>query len=229
MDGVSMKLKLPFFNKQNYIVLKAYTFNKRTHEQSPIVVTEKVKTSGCPVNSNTYMQFNTCYGWIKSQKHSVTIPSWCEMSFNGDVCEVPPGNFTIAADHGEDSVYNCPSDTKLKKLISPWAIECNKPNLPFVMTKHILSRNDLDIVTGVLPFGNYMYAPHIFYKVKEGTKSSIKFNEPLVAIYPLSELPIHMECYCDPDYFRLLNETQGTTRPYFRGVGIKDVLYHKRS
>jgi hypothetical protein len=226
-------LKIPFIKRENYIVLKAYTFNLRTAERSPIVNTYKVKPSGsCPADK-TAMGFKTCLAWIKTQRQSLTIPMWTEMEcknfLTGDFFRVPSGNFTSVIYQEEDSLYGLEQGTHLMKILAPWACETNKPEVDFIFSKHILNHTPMDIVTGVLSFSDYVYAPNIFYRHRDSDNYKVRLNTPLVSMYPTSDLPLHVECYCDPAKYQLLHDTQISTRPYFRATGLKDVINHRRN
>ena len=220
---------MPFVKRENYILVKAYTFNERTVQQTPIVPTNKVKPKGvCPVGPTT-MNVSSCFGWSKLQKTSLTIPMWTEAYVSGRNFIVPPGNFTDSQLHGEDPVYAAPEDTDIYKLLSPWLLNCNKPDIPFIMTKHMLNHTPMDIISGILLCGNYAYGSHIFYRSRETDDYKINYREPLVSMNALSELPIHVECYCDKDKYNMMFSTQFNTRPYFRGVTIKDHLYNNKN
>lgn len=226
-------LKIPFIKRENYIVLKAYTFNLRTAEQSPIVNTYKVKPSGpCPADK-TAMGFKTCLAWLKTQRQSLTIPMWTEMEcknfLTGDFFRVPEGNFTAVLAQEEDSLYGLEKDTHLMKILAPWVCETNKPAVDFIFTKHILNNTPMDIVSGVLSFSDYVYSPNIFYRHRESDNYKVSLNTPLVSMYAISDLPLYVECYCDPAKYQLLRDTQISTRPYFRATGLKDSIKRKRT
>lgn len=228
---------LPFLNRERYIVLKCYTFTTRLAEQVPIVSTSQIKPRGvCPHTKDSVVQadqnlpfdFSTCFGWTKTKNTSLTMRYWSELRIEGHNLSAPAGNFTETSGTGHDPVYDPPKGLEVLKLLSPWQCESNKPDINFVHTKHILNTTPMDIISGVNAFGNYLYSSNIFYRSRATDSYKVSFKEPLIALYPQSDLPVHAECYHDVQKYNTLLNTQNITRPYFRGVGIKDSLFHKK-
>lgn len=224
-------LKLPFIKRERYVVLKAVTHNLRTLEESPIVKTSRVKPKGqCPADRFT-TNFSTCLGWIKTQRQSITLPMWTEVEFgnylDGNRVLLPPDSRTQIQQQPADPIYALDSDTALFKMLPPWLIEANK-DVDFLMTKHMLNSTPMDVVSGLVAFRDFVYGPNVFFKLRTFENYKVHLGTPLVSMHPITDLPVHVECYCDPQRFALLNDSMMGVVPHFRASGIKTEQAIKR-
>ena len=78
-------LKLPFFNRERYLLLQFYTDQARTHELAPATLSNRVKhnifneeKSEALSESEKGGSFKTCFGYVQGLKRSITVPNWCE-------------------------------------------------------------------------------------------------------------------------------------------------------
>ena len=194
-----MKLNLPFFNRERYVLLSAYTPVECLNEYAPICLSSKAVPE-FPRTAKQEMGFKTCHGFIASLKRSATIFAPCDFDVrsNADAFQYSWPNqthFTVA-DHSDPQFDS--SRSFVTKLGLPFAVRCNKKDVNFVTASHILNDTQMRIPSGVTPF-LYGVKLNIFnYVPKVEAEYSVPFRKPIVALYPLSDLPFHVECSFDP-------------------------------
>jgi len=229
-------LKLPFFNRERYILIKAYTFDRRNYKDKTFAMTGSSLgvLKRCPKkmweDPDGY-DFTTCYGLTTSMNRSLTINSWCEVKVEGhndiklNPYTVPKSNEVFDVISVSDSAYTMPEDSQMTKIICPWMMTCNK-DTNFVMGKHIMNKLPMHIPTGILHF-EATHATHIFNAVYKNQKYKIPYAAPLAQLFPLSDLPIQLETYWDSNmYYGLNNYSRNIT--HFRGGAIKLIRNGKK-
>jgi len=199
-------------------------------EQVPIVLSSQLEPMK-PVRKTQKgeQDFSSCYGYVKSQKKSAVLRAWTELEFWGNANspqeETPVGFWGLDDCRGmsqvtihNDATY-APKNATLIKLTNPWFCE-ETTGVGFVLGKHIRNMTPLSIPTGIANF-KLSHQINLFNLVPHNQpKYSIKFQEPLIAIYPISDLPFHVESYYDPQkceelYSRL------AYRGYSKGNALK--------
>ena len=223
-----IKIKLPFVNRNRYVVVKAYTLNKRYLDNVPIVLTKDVKD----VYNNSkklteeqkriYGTFNTCYGRVAALRRSVTLRTWCEFEIktNENKFEVigPSGFPDLRIEEQKDLTFN-PLGVFTLKIQPPWMFEISKKDLNIVLSSHILNTTLLQVASGIIP--GYSSSTNFFsYIPKQKLHFMIPYKMPIVQWYPLTDLPIHVESYYDLDKFHE-RFTMGTANPYKVAGAIK--------
>jgi len=216
-----MKLKIPYLKRERYIVLKVYTSLHYLAEKAPIVVSKKA-VPAFPDIGPRQSGFQTCYGFVGSLKRSATIFSPCDfhMTCDGEdyVYTWPPQMDFHVINHNDQQWS--PRDMFVSKLRIPFAVECNKPETHFVMGSHILNDTEMHIPTGVITF-DHMADCNIFnYIPKKPLEYFVPFKKPLAQLYPLSDLPLHVECEFNLEKFESLRRL-GESNCAFRNSHLK--------
>jgi len=222
-------LKLPFFNRERYVVVKAYAMDKRLLDSNHLSMTSSTvkEARRCShLTKEVPFDFTTCYGYNKSLHNSITISSWCEVKVNYDdkpvsdyIYECPLGMNAFKVMDVKDPAYKMLDNCHTTKIIVPWMFDCNKKDAMFVMTKHIYNRTPMMIAPGMLNF-TATRAAHMFNQLSKGQKYKIPYMHPLAQLFSLSDLPLHLETILDPPIFHTLFGEQHN-RPFFRGSAIK--------
>lgn len=218
-------MKLPFINKKNYIVLKAYTYNSAYLDHVPITLGNKEK----PLEnkgSETGSSFYGCFGRIMGLGRSATVlmPTNLEFATTADgsvshsYADLRSKHFSVSYEHAEDPHY-VTKDTILTKLELPWQMQETTGAL-FVMAKHIQNKTMMNIPTGVVSYNN-QHSVNVFNLVSKLNHSyEIKAKTPIVSVYPLSEKKLVVEAYHDPSkYDDLVDRAQ--YRPYWSANAVK--------
>lgn len=219
-------MKLPFFNRKRYIVLKCYSWHAGAVEKVPIFVGdgEKINSGKSEKFMHQNMTFSTCWSRINSRKKCATILAPCSTRFdtNGEVVQWLNANsddiLNVSFEHEADEVYGKEKDTIVVKVILPWHIE-EDSGVNFVLARHMQNKTMLNVLSGVINFkttpqvnmfGLINRYPHQF---------EIPFKTPLMALYPMSDLPLHVECEHNPEKYKAIG--QKMYHPYFRGSWVK--------
>jgi len=219
-------MKLPFFNRKRYIVLKCYTDTKFHLDNCPVTLSSELPPMKPLVDvRHNEATFSTCYGYIKAMKKSAVLCAWTEMEFQGegdlqgvsyrwaDNCN---GRSEVTPQ--EDAVYKVPNAV-MTKLTNPWRVE-ETTGVHFVTGKHIRNMTPMAIPSGMQDFSR-AHQINIFNLVTDTQpRYGIKFKQPLLAIYPVSDLPLHVECYYDIEKHRSL-DYEAKRRGYFRANFLK--------
>lgn len=219
-------MKLPFLNRKRYIVLKCYTWSELVHQYAPIQLATKDPIPKRNSNSDRNLNFLRCYAHTKGKKRSATILSpatfrikvqdgnaktKCSWSSQHDFC-------WIDDTHMNDPFYATPN-THLLKIVVPWCIE-EKTGMNFVFGRHIQNKTPMQIPCGITQY-KHGFAANIFIHVgKHDHSYEIPFLEPLVSIFPMSELPLHVESYFDRKRFMELVD-RSNELPFFTNYRIK--------
>lgn len=232
-------LKLPFFNRKRYVVLKCYTDAELVNQFTPVTITAKCKHDVYDKRRNLKERWNgsfkTCYGNVKSYRTSVTVPCWHDYKVivedrRIDVLSSQRGTRNgkpEIKDHTVDPDWHSQSGLAIFKIASPWAFECgDHKDLKWVYANHILNTTNLNSPSGMLTF-YYQHDVNIFFKIdpKYNHQFEIPFKTPLAQLYPLTDLPLEVETSYNPTRFHQLKE-RGFNLPHMSGVMVK-MDHHK--
>jgi hypothetical protein len=216
-----MKLKLPFFNREQYILLKAYTAVKYLATHAPVTLSKDAVPS-FPELPRTESGFKTCYSHVASLKRSATVVSPCEIRVKSDGnhfwYDWPSQEHLDARDH-VDGQYK-PKGMFISKINLPWSFECNKPDINFVMCSHVFNDTEMHIPSGLVTFSRIHQSNVFNYIPKKEIEYMIPFKKPLVYYYPVSDLPLVVECEYDSQKFHKLRNT-ASSRPCFRNSDMR--------
>lgn len=219
-------MKLPFLNRKNYIVLKAYTYASCFLDHVPITLANRedpVEKNGTERSSSTFV---ACFGRIMGLSRSATVymPSNIEFAANSEgtvshtQADTRSPSFGVSYEHAEDPHY-VTTDTVLSKMELPWKLE-ETSGTTFVLAKHILNKTMMNIPTGVINFDN-QHSINVFNLIpKLDFNYEVKFKTPIVSLYPMSEKKLVVESYCDPDKFHDLC-ARNAYRPYWSANAVK--------
>lgn len=221
-----MLLKLPFFNRERYIVIKAYTFDQHIHSDVPICITSKALDK-LPRN-DSQQNLSSCFGYIMSASRSFTMKSWTEAHVDPtqeDPYIVPERCSTFRNELIESPDYALQGNMRLTKILAPWQIECNKKDTLFVLTRHMMNKTPMMVVPGIINW-DVASSPHVMNIIDNAYKYSIPYRHPLVQFFPMSDLPLHVEAYLDREKYAILSDAMYNV-PHFRASGIKRYLENK--
>ena len=217
-------MKIPFLNRQRYIVLKCYTWSELVHQYAPIQLATKDPVPKRNSKPDNNVNFLRCYAHTKGKKRSATILSPATFKINvkdgGVETEWSSRNEWCGIDHSHmnDPFYGTPN-THLLKICTPWCIE-EKTGVNFVMGRHIQNKTPMQIPCGMLQY-KHGFGANIFMHVgKHDHSYEIPFREPLVSIFPMSELPLHVESYFDRRRFMELVD-RSNELPFFTNYRVK--------
>lgn len=206
-----MNLKLPFFNRKRYIVMKCYTDNKRLYEYAPILRSSLLPAPECQTDKHPVKQdnfdrmpsFRTCFGRVEALKTSAAIPLWNTMHIKVDndlnisVDSSDMQNLLgyLDFDHNNDPYYDT-ENFYVVKHVCAWHCE-ETTGVKFVSAQHIQNNTNMRIPSGIIDF-KHQHAMNVFNLVSKYPHSyTIPFKTPTIALYPLSDLPLHVESYFD--------------------------------
>ena len=214
-------MKLPFLNRKRYILLKCYTGHAGVFEQAPMFIGDGAKLGNEKPDTfvNPNQNFKTCWSRITSRNLCVTLPHPCEtrISTNGeDVSWANAKNeelIYVDFQHERDETYGTNKDTILAKFEYPWRIE-EESGVNFVLARHIQNHTMMNVLSGVINY-DVSVQPNLFVPINKAPHHfSIPFRTPVAALYPLSDLPLHLECEYDKQKFTELTERKYV--PHFR-------------
>lgn len=231
-----MKLKIPFLNMKNYVVLKCYNKNRTVVEHAPIVLSNKLSPLKKP--DTTTPTFATCYGYVASLKRSATVPMYTDfeviVSQDGDINYLFADKTHASVDwnHSADTVYSGIKETSaplkfpdgsdhlvVSKLVNRWFVE-EDTGVDFVMASHIRNTTSMRIPTGVANF-KHQHSLSIFNVIsREPQRYKVKFGTPTIALYPLTDKPFYVESICDPAKVDEL-DVKSSSHPHFTGTCLK--------
>lgn len=221
-------LKLPFFNRKRYVVLKAYTDAELIYHKSPVSITAKCKHNTYHPNSTKVDlkearhrgSFQTCYGNTGSYRRSFTIPMWSEVKVRVkdgtlDILSAVQEPHFAVIPHTGDTDWNPVNKIEVMKFAVPWVFETSWDG-HWVYGSHILNTTAMNIPTGILEFRN-QYDANIFCKIDTSYSHEYKipYLHPVMQCYPLTDLPFHLEVEYDPTIFHRIKQ-RGSQYPYFR-------------
>lgn len=221
-----MKLKIPFLNMKNYVVMKCYHNNRTVVENAPIVLSNKID----PIKKTniTTPSFATCYGYVASLKRSATVPMYTD--FDVEVNELGHINYHIADklhvtasfNHAEDPLYVDTTNNDhlvVSKISNGWLVE-EDTGVNFVMASHIRNTTAMRIPTGTTNF-KHQHTLAIFNVIsREPQRYRVKFGTPTIALFPLTDKPFYVESIFDPAKVEEL-DIKSSSHPHFTGTCLK--------
>ena len=229
-------MKLPFLNRRRYLVVKAYTSSKRALDDVPLCLTKDVSqdhlnSERIPPTQRKYIPtFNTCYGRLAALRNSITLRTWCEFEITTtkDTCKFdwPNGNGFMNANNMEDAAFK-PSGLRVIKICPPWMLESNDNSLEVLHCSHILNTSHLHIASGIIPMRTDPTLNFFTYLPKRNDTYSIPYKMPIIQMFPLTDLPIQIECSYNLDKYTELH-TMTSSNPYFSG-GISKCMKNENT
>ena len=223
-------MKIPFLNRKQYIEIKAYANNKRALVEVPLCLTKDIKcnhlnANTIPLKKRKYTtSFNTCYGKIGALRNSITLRTWCEFDIitTKDTWEFlwPNNNKYMHVAEMNDVAFR-PNGLWVIKVDAPWMLECSDKSVSFVHCSHIMNTSHLHIGTGFVS----MLQPSLnffTYIPQRNDTYNIPYKMPIIQMFPITDLPIHIECYYDIDKYSELH-TMTNSQPYFTGSTMKNI------
>lgn len=217
-----MMLKIPFYNRKRYIVIKAYTNNPLLNKHAPITTSSLLEAPAFLDNpkhecmAQKVATFRTCYSRVKSLKNSAVLPSWCTIDVNvSDDLEVSihtsdDDNSLGTTDfiHNTDPYYNSKNNFVVKHN-PKWLVE-EETGVNFVYAQHINNVTNMKIPSSVITFKDQHYI-NVFNLVSKFKHTyTIPFRMPILALYPMSSLPLHVESYYDCEKYHELGLLSGS-------------------
>ena len=210
-------MKLPFFNRERYVVLSAYTPVEYLVDYAPVCLSSKAIPEFNRIGKYD-RGFKTCHGYIASLKRSATILAPCdfEVTATSEYFEYRwPEQHHVSVQEHKDLQYQSPT-VHITQLGLPFALKCNKKDVNFVESRHVLNDTQMIVPSGVLPFSYGVKYNPFNYIPKADVSYTVPFRKPIVALYPLSDLPFHVECHFDPDKYYQYRESC-TNQSKFKG------------
>lgn len=189
----------PAINRENYVVFTAYTMENNLHEKAPIISGKDLPAVKRPANSGG--DFSGCYANLKGRSKSVIMPAWCDFNIGwrgGLFVESP--DYGIEFNPHNDATYSV-DNAEIIKFVSPWMVTTSKPEVNWIAAKSLHNKTSLAIPSGITAWdASLMVLPFFVYiPIVEGYFVDVKMNDPLMSFYPMTDLPIHVETYFDPD------------------------------
>lgn len=211
-------MKLPFINRKRYIVLKCYTTHEGVLRHAPITTkykqvfnNEKLPDGVVPRFAR---MFKTCPARIESAKLSATILAPVTINFGvwkdktgHHVSDTGIEDFEIDISHQSDPTFEANKQNHLFKIEMPW--KCyEETGVKFVLARHIANPTMMNVVSGVLDFKQNATL-NVFNLVHTSSHEyEVPFGTPIASLYPMSDLPLHVECYNDKDQYVKLAQMQ---------------------
>ena len=221
-------MKLPFLNRKKYVVIKAYTNSSRAFKEVPLTLTKDVKHDGLnpewiPAKHKKYIPtFDTCYGRIAALRNSITLRTWSEFDIvtNKERWDFrwPHGNKFMSVVETQDDAFR-PDDLFVLKICPPWMLDCDTP-VEVLHCSHILNTSHLHIASGIAPPTKDPSLNFFTYLPKREDFYHIPYRMPIIQMFPLTDLPIHVESSYDARKYEELH-TMTISNPYFSGTALK--------
>lgn len=206
-----MKLKLPFFNRKNYVLFRFYTPSPfaAAHAAPSLTLHAKHETFNvipkCPrekLHRSMEPSFKTCFGLVSQYKRSITLPMWAE--FCVDVHEgqlsvnhSTKGDMKQQVDVHNDRDYLMQKGMVMLKFNSLWAVttEGDIDSTTCISGQHILNTTGMMIPTGIIDFKAPQHDWNVFNKVDTSYDHTYKipFAHPIQALFPITEKEIIVE------------------------------------
>lgn len=189
-------MKIPFLNKQQYIVLKCYTNNSVVAEALPISNKPPLMRNK-PTKGKT---FKSCYGRLMSEKRSATVRMWQSLRVrsgeDGITMSTPDGNLSnFDYSHNYDEHYRL-SGMSVVKIMTPWVLQ-EATGVEFVHASHIRNTSQMRIPSGIVNF-KHQHAITIFNLISDHPHEyMVSAGAFLTSLYPLSDKPLHVEAFYD--------------------------------
>ena len=220
-------IKLPFFNRKRYIVVKCYTWHAGVAESAPISTNhpQKIRVEDSDAFLSPVPRFSTCWSRYGTRKNSFSLLAPVAFRFSTDgesaIHFSDAHNQEIVGvdyEHENDPTYASVKDTYMVKLTMPWVIDENS-GTNFVIARHIQNTSMMNILSGVTCF-KVSPAINVFNLIsKFAHEYEVPFGTPLVGVYPMSDLPMHVETYHDTHKYDEIK--QKGYLPHYKASAIK--------
>ena len=227
---------MPFFNKQNYVVVKCYTPFDLMKEHKTVDISSKnldvCASENKKQGASSQVTFSHCYGMIHSKQRSITIkaPSELKAISDGDKWHYKSPNHYFGPDadgsHDNDPHFNS-GDCFITKLFIPWRFE-EKTGAKFLYARHIQNTTFMNIPSGVLNLRNVHNVPIFNYIPRINLSYDVDFLHPLMSLYLLDDKKLIVETSVDREKFIHLEE-QSRVKAFFKANHVKlDKLQDKQ-
>jgi len=216
-------MKLPFFNRHRYVEIKAYTDIKWYVDEIPVVLTKDIRPTHLNSKKLSSQEqryestFNGCQGRIAGLRNSLTIRNHCEYDIIANEQDwhavVPKSNQVFSIEPSNDPIFR-PRSINVARVKVPWLLETSNTKISYVLASHILNTTGLSIFSGVLT-KDFIQSVNYFLGIpKQNVNYTVPFRHPVLQLFPLTDLPIHVVSEYNPEKYRELF-TIGISRPKF--------------
>lgn len=208
--------------------MKCYTWHAGVAERAPISTGYPQKAKA-PSNDdflypNRY--FSTCWSRYGTRKNSATLLAPVAFRFSTDGTSniqfsEAENNGIVRTDftHDGDQTYAKVKDVFMVKLIMPWLIDENS-GTNFVIARHIHNTSMMNVLSGVTSF-KASPSINVFNLVnKVSHQYEVSFKMPLIGIYPMSDLPMHVETYHDTAKYEEIGQKR--YQSHYRASAIRE-------
>ena len=196
-------------------------------ERAPIS-TGYLKKAQAPNNDDFLspsVNFTTCWSRYGTRKNSATLLAPVAFRFrtdgNSNIQFSDAENSGIVStdfSHDGDQTYAKVKDAFMVKLIMPWLIDENS-GTNFVIARHINNTSMMNVLSGVTSF-KASPSINVFNLVnKVSHQYEVAFKMPLIGIYPMSNLPMHVETYHDTAKYEELKQKRYL--PHYRASAVR--------
>lgn len=220
-------IKLPFFNKQNYVVVKCYTPFEMLKEHKTVDLSSRnvkfPEIEGKSEKTDIKTSFRHCYGMLHSLSNSITFKAPSELRVMSDgenwSYESPSPHFGQHVDHHDQDFHFDHGDCFITKLFIPWQFE-EKTGAKFLYARHVQNTTFMNIPSGVINFKHGHDANIFNYIPRLNISYNVDFLHPLMSMHLLDDKKLIVETYVDRERFFHLKE-QTSARAFFYGNGVK--------
>jgi hypothetical protein len=227
-----MKLKVPFLNFKNYVVLKCYTDNGMVHSAFPVKL--GIEYGRIKTRKDVLYGFRTCTGRTATLKRSATLPTWVTYDVytkDGTATiyhsDAQPEMVKADWDLNEDAYLGADKLDKMLilKLDSPWWFE-EDTGVNFVYAANVHNTTRWHTPSGILNF-KYQHAVNLFNYIHVATDHhySVVAGTPAISYYPLTDKKFYVESIYDVAKTKYLKD-KCVTRPFWgnHAVRVKNAL-----
>lgn len=222
-----MGFKVPFFNRQRFIELTAYT---GLHE----LVTQKMLTTGHIIQKsempkNLQQRNKLCYGYVRPIKNAVNVLAPCDMGVSTDEegfhYSFPQGMDQHFVTLPHDDMHNIGANRAMvSKINMPVQLVC-KQNVDFVLASSVFNFTPMHIPSGVKNY-SITHQLNVFNVLFPNTEYFVPAFTPMLTIYPVSDLPLVFNFEFDPQKTEFY--AQNNIKPYFKADAVKRQAYRTK-
>lgn len=222
-----MGLKIPFFNRQRFIELTAYT---GLHE----LVTQKMLTTGHIIQKsempkNLQQRNKLCYGYVRPIKNAVNVLTPCDMFITADndgfQYNFPQGMEQHFVTLPHDDMHNIGENRAMvSKINMPVQLVCNK-SVDFVLATNVFNFTPMHILSGVKNY-SITHQLNVFNVLFPGADYFVPAFTPMLTIYPVSDLPLVFDFVFDPQ--KAQHFAENNVKPFFKADAVKRQAFRKK-
>ena len=207
-----MFFKSPFLTLRKHIELNVYAAHAAVHQSNPLTVRSrsnymKIAKGGCSGN-----QVSTCYGFIQMLKKSAILHSWMDWDLivfdDGAVSTMAtlPPSLGVSNHTDTASDFSKRNGLLVVKCEPSLKVECAEDVQFITSTPPFLSQKFV-MPSGILEFKHQHEINFFMYlEAKSSSKLSFKRGDQLLAITPLSDRPVNIQCHYDKKHHQYLVE-----------------------